>query len=144
MKILMALLSLIPVVAQGAVVMDASELRNDADLLTARVVDARGAADASQLPVAGALPYSRGVRVFDQRVVVIGDDLQGALAAARELEKASPGLAAVVLKGGYEALREARPQSKLRDSNVALVPTFTIPSDTCQMGKALHTFKGMK
>lgn len=144
MKTLMAVLSLIPFVAQAAVVMDASELKNDTGLLAAKVVDARGAADASQLPVAGSLPYSPGVRVFEERVVVIGDDVQGALTAAQELEKASPGLAAVVLKGGYEALREARPKSKLRDSSVALLPTFTIPSDTCQMGKALHTFKGMK
>lgn len=144
MNSLMALLSLVPMVAQAAVVMDAAAFKADADLITAKVVDARGAADASQFPVAGALPYSPGVRVFEERVVVIGDDLRGALAAAREFEKANPGLAVVVLKGGYDALREARPNSKLRDSNMALVPTFTIPSDTCQMGKALHTFKGLK
>ncbi len=145
MKTLLTIALLVPALAQAAVVKDAAELKKDANLCKARVVDARGAADASQLPVPGSLSYSHGVRVTEEKVLVIADDEKSALAAAEELEKSNPGLSAVAVKGGYDALREARPKAKLPNSNLAtLIPTFNIPNDTCQTGKPLHVFKGIK
>lgn len=128
-------------VAEAAALVDGEGVARRGDAAKAPIVDARDISERSLFPVPGALGYEPGLRIAEKVIVVIGDRDEEALAAARALEQRHPGLTALALKGGYETLRGLRPAARLPPRVEGAMPSnFTIPSDTCQTGAALHTF----
>jgi len=140
---LMLMATLISFPAAGAELVDGAELNKRIfDITRAPVVDARDTADRSMLPVPGALVYQRNMPLDAVQVIVIADTDSDALVAAEQLESMHSRLKSYALSGGYDTLRLLLPDAKLpARADSIMPPVFTIPSDTCQTGPALHIYE---
>lgn len=104
------------------------------------VVDARDLFDQSRNPIPGAIAYERGITLSGP-VLVVASDPRNAREAAEELEGRLEGVEAHAVLGGTEDLRRIRSDlSPETVGNTNMPSSYTIPSDTCQPGPALHTF----
>lgn len=107
------------------------------------VVDVRDLAERSREPIPGALEFGPELEVSGPVLVVASEESIARLTAVA-IESRLRSAEAYVVAGGIETLRTIRPDllPSMGDSNMP--GTFTIPSDTCQPGPALHTFSEEK
>jgi len=107
------------------------------------VVDVRELAERSREPIPGALEFGPELEVSGPVLVVASEESIARLTAVA-IESRLRSAQAYVVAGGIETLRTIRPDllPSVGDSNMP--GTFTIPSDTCQPGPALHTFSEEK
>lgn len=107
------------------------------------VIDARSEGRRKQQPIPFALIYNEGVKPRPGGyAVVVGDNDPQALAAAQAVSKKS-GQNVYAVKGGYAAWRRVQAgggKYSVGTENVS-PQRFTIPSNTCEQGKALHEYK---
>jgi hypothetical protein len=128
--------------AEAETLVDAQALATLEGAAAWPLVDARDLAERSQSPIPGALDPDQAPATAGG-VLVIGTDTAGARRVAREIEARLPGSKVVVVDGGVDALRGLRPELANLPSALGITGmpgTFTIPKDTCQPGKPVHTF----
>jgi rhodanese-related sulfurtransferase len=103
------------------------------------VVDVRDLSERSRAPIPGALEFGPGLNVSGPVLVLASEESIAQLTAVA-IESRLPSAQAYAVSGGIDTLRTIRSDllPSLGDSNMP--GTFTIPSDTCQPGPALHTF----
>lgn len=103
------------------------------------VVDVRELADRSREPIPGALEFGPELDVSGPVLVVASEDSIAQLTAVA-IESRLSSVVAYVVSGGIDTLRSIRPDLLQSFGGSNMPGTFTIPSDTCQPGKPLHTF----
>lgn len=107
------------------------------------VVDVRALSERSSDPIPNALEFGPDLDVSG-RVLVVASDDEDARATARAIESRLRTVEAYVVAGGLPTLRTIRADllPSILDGNMP--GTFTIPHNTCQTGKPLHTFSSEK
>ena len=107
------------------------------------VIDARSEGRRKQQPIPFAVIYNEGVKPKSGGyAVVVGDNDPQAQAAAQAVSKKS-GQDVYAVKGGYAAWKQVQAggnKYSVGTENVS-PQRFTIPSNTCEQGKALHEYK---
>ncbi|MCW8827947.1 MAG: hypothetical protein OQK94_02700 [Gammaproteobacteria bacterium] len=103
------------------------------------VVDVRDLADQSRVPIPGALEFGPELALSGP-VLVVGSENSIARLTAVALESRFDGVQAYAVEGGIDTLRTIRTELLPSLGGDSMPGTFTIPSDTCQPGPALHTF----
>lgn len=71
--------------------------------------------------------------------LVVGDNDQQALEIAQSVSRKS-GQDVYAVKGGYAAWRQAQ-EGGGKPTEIIMPQNFTIPSNTCEQGQALHEYK---
>ncbi len=107
------------------------------------VIDAREEGRRKQHPIPFAVIYKEGVKPKPGGfAVVVGDSDQKALEAAQTISRKS-GQDVFAVKGGYPTLKQVQSGGNQTSSGPETVmpQNFTIPSNTCEQGKALHEYK---
>lgn len=107
------------------------------------VIDARSEGRRKQQPIPFAVIYNEGVKPKPgDYAVVVGDNDPQALAVARSVAGKS-GQDVYAVKGGYAAWRQVQAGGNKSSAGMEIVAPqrFTIPSNTCEQGKALHEYK---
>ncbi|OIP15995.1 MAG: hypothetical protein AUK53_03690 [Betaproteobacteria bacterium CG2_30_59_46] len=142
--ILLAWAVSVPAWAAGAALLDGAQLR---EVLKKGqpccVIDARSEGRRKQQPIPFAVVYQEGVKPKPGGfAVVVGDSDERALAAARSVAGKS-GEDVYAVKGGYAAWKQVQAGGNKSSAGTELVApqSFTIPSNTCEQGKALHEYK---
>ena len=133
-----------PVWAAKAALLDSAQLR---EVLKKDqpccVIDARSEGRRKQQPIPFAVIYNEGVKPKPGGyAVVVGDNDPQAQAAAQAVSKKS-GQDVYAVKGGYAAWKQVQAggnKYSVGTENVS-PQRFTIPSNTCEQGKALHEYK---
>lgn len=130
--------------AAGAALLDGAQLREV--LMKGQpccVIDARSEGRRKQQPIPFAVTYQEGIKPKPGGfAVVVGDNDPQALAVARLVAgKVRQDVYAV--KGGYAAWRQVQVGGNKSSAGMEIVAPqrFTIPSNTCEQGKALHEYK---
>ncbi len=103
------------------------------------VVDVRELADRSREAIPGALEFGPELDVSGPVLVVASEDSIAQLTAVA-IESRLSSVVAYAVSGGIDALRSIRPDLLQSFGGNNMPGTFTIPRDTCQPGKPLHTF----
>lgn len=108
------------------------------------VIDARSAQARAQVaPLADARVYTEAMPLERGPVLVIADTDAAAIAVADKLEARHADVQAYAVAGGSAVLERLRqPPVEHSPTSTAIPYDFVIPSDTCQTGPALQTFKG--
>lgn len=107
------------------------------------VIDARSEGRRKQQPIPFAVIYQEGVKPKPGGfAVVVGDNDPQALAAAQSVAGKS-GQDAYAVKGGYATWRQVQAGGNKSSAGTEIVAPqrFTIPSNTCEQGKALQEYK---
>jgi hypothetical protein len=107
------------------------------------VIDAREEGRRKQQPIPFAVVYADSIRPKPGGfAVVVGNNDRQALEAAQVIAKKS-GRDVFAVKGGYATWRQIQEGSKQSSTGPeTLMPrNFTIPSNTCEQGQALHEYK---
>lgn len=107
------------------------------------VIDARSEGRRKQQPIPFAVIYNEGVKPKPGGyAVVVGDNDPQALAAAQNVSKKS-GQDVYAVKGGYATLKQVQTGGNKSSTGTEIVAPqrFTIPSNTCEQGKALQEYK---
>jgi hypothetical protein len=103
------------------------------------VIDARKESERVLRPIAFAIELQPALRIkAGSTALVVADDDARALAVAQAVAARSDG-DAMAVKGGYATWQALRQASTATSSTLPKI--FTIPSNTCEQGKALHEFK---
>lgn len=126
--------------AGSAALMDAAQLaeqlRKDQPCC---VVDARAQATRALYPVAFSVEYTDSIKPKPGAyALVIGESDQKALEIAQAISRRS-GQDAYAVKGGYATWQKVQPGGE--QSSGTTLRSFTIPSNTCEQGPALHEYK---
>jgi rhodanese-related sulfurtransferase len=103
------------------------------------VVDIRELSERSREPIPGALEFGPELNVSGPVLVLASADSIAQLTAVA-IESRLPRAQAYAISGGIDTLRVIRPDLLPAMGGGNMPGTFTIPSDTCQPGPALHTF----
>ncbi|PWB51980.1 MAG: hypothetical protein C3F18_08655 [Nitrosomonadales bacterium] len=106
------------------------------------VIDARGEGARKQQPIPFAVIYKEGIKPKPGgfALVVGGNDRQ-ALEIAQAVARKS-GQDVYAVKGGYAAWIQIQAGGGKSAAPETLMPqNFTIPSNTCEQGQALHEYK---
>ena len=107
------------------------------------VIDAREEGRRKQQPIPFAVIYKESIKPKRGGfAVVVGDNDQKALEVAQTISKKS-GEDVFAVKGGYATWKQVRDGGKNATSGPeSIMPqNFTIPSNTCEQGQALHEYK---
>lgn len=107
------------------------------------VIDAREEGRRKQQPIPFAVIYNEGVKPKPGGyAVVVGDNDPQALAAAQAVSKKS-GQDVYAVKGGYASWKQVWSGGKESSATpeTPMPQNFTIPSNTCEQGQALHEYK---
>ena len=107
------------------------------------VIDARSEGRRKQQPIPFAVIYQEGVKPKPGGfAVVVGDNDPQALAAAQAVSKKS-GQDVYAVKGGYATWKQVQAGGNKFSAGAEIVAPqrFTIPSNTCEQGKALQEYK---
>lgn len=107
------------------------------------VIDARSEGRRKQQPIPFAVIYQEGVKPKPGGfAVMVGDNDPQALAAAQAVSKKS-GQDVYAVKGGYATWKQVQAGGNKSSARTEIVAPqrFTIPSNTCEQGKALHEYK---
>ncbi|MDD5404256.1 MAG: rhodanese-like domain-containing protein [Sulfuricella sp.] len=107
------------------------------------VIDAREEGHRKQQPIPFAVIYNESIKPkAGGFAVVVGDNDRQALAAAQVIVKRS-GQDVFAVKGGYAAWKRAQSGGKAPsgEPDTIMPQNFTIPSNTCEPGEALHEYK---
>jgi len=130
--------------AAGAALLDGAQLR---EVLKKDqpccVIDARSEGRRKQQPIPFAVIYNEGVKPKPGGyAVVVGDNDPQALAAAQAVSKKS-GQDVYAVKGGYVTWKQVQEGGRKSTAGTETImpQNFTIPSNTCEQGKALHEYK---
>lgn len=130
--------------AAGAALLDGAQLR---EVLKKGqpccVIDARSEGRRKQQPIPFAVIYQESVKPKPGGfAIVVGDNDPQALAAAQAVSKKS-GQDVYAVKGGYDAWKRVQVGGNKSSAGTGIVAPqrFTIPSNTCEQGKALHEYK---
>ncbi|WP_175452446.1 hypothetical protein [Thiohalomonas denitrificans] len=139
----------LPWIAMGStavaeVVVDAEALAKLEGATGWPVVDVRGPAERSRVPIPDGRDLGPELDEVTGRVLVIASDDEIAQEAARAVESRLRTVEAFAVKGGIDTLRVIRPDLLPSIESGAMPGTYTIPTDTCQPGPALHTFSDEK
>lgn len=133
-----------PVWAAKAALLDSAQLR---EVLKKDqpccVIDARSEGRRKQQPIPFAVIYREGVKPKPGGyAVVVGDNDPRALEAAQAVSKKS-GQDVYAVKGGYDTWKRVQGDGDKSSAGTGVVAPqrFTIPSNTCEQGKALHEYK---
>lgn len=107
------------------------------------LIDARGAKERAQAPLAGVRTYEEAMPLASGPVLLIADSDAAALALAGKIEARHRGVQVYAVAGGAAVLQRLREQVTQSKPSGATIPyEFVIPSDTCQTGPALQKFEG--
>lgn len=130
--------------AAGAALLDGAQL---AEVLKKDqpccVIDARSEGRRKQQPIPFAVTYQEGVKPKPGGfAVVVGDNDPQALAVAQNVSKKS-GQDVYAVKGGYATWQQVQAGGNKSSAGPETVApqSFTIPSNTCEQGQALHEYK---
>lgn len=107
------------------------------------VIDAREEGRRKQQPIPFAVIYKESVKLKPGGfAVVVGDNDQQALEAAQAIAKRS-GQDVFAVKGGYATLKQVQSGGREPPAGPETImpQNFTIPSNTCEQGQALHEYK---
>lgn len=107
------------------------------------VIDARSEGRRKQQPIPFAVTYNEGVKPKPGGyAVVVGDNDPQALTTAQTVSKKS-GQDVYAVKGGYAAWQQVQAGGNKSSAGTGIVAPqrFTIPSNTCEQGKALQEYK---
>lgn len=107
------------------------------------VIDTRSEGRRKQHPIPFAVIYNEGVKPKPGGyAVVVGDNDPQALAAAQAVSKKS-GQDVYAVKGGYATWKQVQEGGNKSSAGPEIVApqSFTIPSNTCEQGQALHEYK---
>lgn len=107
------------------------------------VIDARGEGRRKQQPIPFAVIYKEGVNPRPGGfALVVGDNDQQAQEVAQLVSKKS-GQDVFAVKGGYPTLKQVQSGGKASaaEPEILMPQSFTIPSNTCEQGQALHEYK---
>lgn len=107
------------------------------------VIDAREEGRRKQQPIPFAVIYKESIKPKPGGfAVVVGDNDRQALEAAQAITKRS-GQDVFAVKGGYATLKQVQSGGKepLAGPETIMPQNFTIPSNTCEQGQALHEYK---
>ncbi|HUX62258.1 hypothetical protein [Sulfuricella sp.] len=133
-----------PAWAAGTALLDGAQLR---EVLKKDqpccVIDARSEGRRKRQPIPFAVTYNEGVKPKPGGyAVVVGDNDPQALATAQNVSKNS-GQDVYAVKGGYATWKQVQAGGNKSSSGAEIVAPqrFTIPSNTCEQGKALHEYK---
>lgn len=104
------------------------------------VIDARDEGPRKQQPIPFAVVYKENVKPKPGGfALVVGDNDQQALEIAQSVSRKS-GQDVYAVKGGYAAWRQAQ-EGGSKPTETIMPQNFTIPSNTCEQGQALHEYK---
>jgi rhodanese-related sulfurtransferase len=103
------------------------------------VVDVRDLSERSREPIPGALEFGPELSVAGPVLVVASEESIAQLTAVA-IESRLPSAEAYAVSGGVDTLRAIRSDLLPSPDGSNMPGTFTIPSDTCQVGEPLHTF----
>lgn len=103
------------------------------------LVDARDLSERSLNPIPGSLDYSAELLVVG-KVLLLAPDEAVAVDIAQAIESRLPNVHIFIIAGGLETLRMVRPDLLPKPGLYNMPKTFTIPSNTCESGPALHVF----
>lgn len=107
------------------------------------VIDARSEGPRKQQPIPFAVIYKEGLKPIPGGfAVVVGDNDQQALEIAQSISRKF-GQDIYAVKGGYRTWRQVQEGGQKPSAGPeAVAPqSFTIPSNTCEQGQALHEYK---
>ncbi|BCB27411.1 hypothetical protein SKTS_22970 [Sulfurimicrobium lacus] len=104
------------------------------------IIDARGEGPRKQQPIPFAVIYKEGVKPKPGGyALVVGDSDRQAMETAQSVSRKS-GQDVYAVKGGYAAWRQAK-EGGGKTAETIMPQNFTIPSNTCEQGQALHEYK---
>lgn len=124
---------------QAETVVDAEGLQALEGAAYWAVVDVRALSDRSSDPIPNALEFAPDLDVSGPVLVLASDD-EVARATAKAIESRLRTVEAYAVAGGMATLRTIRPDLLPSILEGNMPGTFTIPHNTCQTGKPLHTF----
>ena len=107
------------------------------------IIDAREEGRRKQQPIPFAVIYKEGVRSKPGGfAVVVGNNDRQALEVAQVIAKKS-GQDVFAVKGGYAILKQVQSggEASSAGQEIRMPQNFTIPSNTCEQGQALHEYK---
>ncbi|HUX30597.1 MAG TPA: hypothetical protein VMV78_08220 [Thiobacillus sp.] len=107
------------------------------------VIDAREEGRRKQQPIPFAVIYKEGVKPKPGGfAVVVGNNDRQALEVAQVIAKNS-GQDVFAVKGGYAILKQVQSGGEASSAGpeILMPQNFTIPSNTCEQGQALHEYK---